>query len=157
MVNIPLSKCFLASSFNGFEQGKPLVPSICLPSYKTNLFIYKMKTEEYKIDLKTQSFTYNELDDTKYRLALAIEHDKEDIIREAEATHKEGFEKLYEIDSLEPYKIRVFSIDEKPLVAMIIYTIKYKDKEVNRTACGNYHFFHKDSLIPHPYAGSICW
>lgn len=116
-----------------------------------------METEEYKIDLKTQSFTYNELDDTKYRLALAIEHDKEDIIREAEATHKEGFEELYEIDSLEPYKIRVFSIDEKPLVAMIIYTIKYKDKEVHRTACGNYHFFYKDSLIPHPYAGSICW
>ena len=116
-----------------------------------------MEAEEYVIDSKTQSFTYDELDGKKYRLKLAIEHDKETIIREAEATHKEGFEELYEIDSLEPYKIRVFSIDEKPLIAMIIYAIKYKNKKTQRKACGNYHFFNNDSLTPHPYAGSICW
>ena len=116
-----------------------------------------METEEYIIDSKTQSFTYDELDGTKYRLKTAIERDKEVILREAETTHKEGFEELYEIDSLEPYKIRVFSIDKKPLTAMIIYKIKYKDKELYRTACGNYHLFWKDSLMPHPYAGSICW
>ena len=42
-----------------------------------------MKLEEYKVDLETQTFTYNELNNEKYKLDVAIKIDKEAILREA--------------------------------------------------------------------------
>lgn len=118
-----------------------------------------MKLEEYKVDLETQTFTYDELNDEKYKLNVAIEHDKEVILREAKESHGEIFEEIYDVDSLKPYRIKIYSVDGKPVLGMIIYIIDYKGTYncPHRQACGNYHLFHKDSLIPHPYAGSICW
>ena len=118
-----------------------------------------MKLEEYKVDLETQTFTYNELNNEKYKLDKAIKYDKGAILREAKESPGEMFEKTYDVDSLKPYKVNVYSVDGKPEVGMIIYIIAYKgtDNCSHRQACGNYHLFWNDSLIPHPYAGSVCW
>lgn len=116
-----------------------------------------MKLEEYKVDLETQTFTYDELNDEKYKLDVAIKYDKEAILREAKESHGEMFEETYDVDSLKPYKINVYSVDGKPVLGMIIYIIAYKGVDSYRQACGNYHLFWNDSLMPHPYAGSVCW
>lgn len=118
-----------------------------------------MKLEEYEVDSETQTFIYDELNDEKYKLEVAIEYDKEAILREAKESHGEMFEETYDVDSLKPYKVSVYSVDGKPVLGMIIYIIAYKgtDNCSHRQACGNYHLFYKNSLMPHPYAGSVCW
>ncbi len=116
-----------------------------------------MKLEEYKVDLETQTFTYDELNNEKYKLDVAIKYDKEAILREAKESHNSIFEETYDVDSLKPHKIKIYSVDGKPVVGMIVYIIAYKEIDSYREACGNYHFFWNDSLMPHPYAGSVCW
>ena len=117
-----------------------------------------MKLEEYKVDLETQTFTYDELNNEKYKLDKAIKYDKGAILREAKESHGGMFEETYDIYSLKPHRIKIYSVDGKPVVGMIIYIISYKGTDsCCREACGNYHFFWNDSLIPHSYAGSVCW
>ena len=122
-----------------------------------------MKIEE--VSINSNEFEYNGV---KYYAKSAIEKDKELIITEANKSHKEEFETLYDKDSLNPNFIRLF-LDEKNeiIYAMIIYIIKYKNKDYGvlsngRYACGNYYPIYtsstrKNYLQPHPYQTSICW
>lgn len=107
----------------------------------------------------------------KYDCDFAVKQDKKRILQEAEASHKEELEKLYDKESLNPYKVKLFVDDnDKPIYMMICYIIKYKNPDYGvlgngRIACGNYHPLHdcwldeKENFMvfPHPYQGSICW
>lgn len=110
------------------------------------------------IEIKDNSFEYL---DKQYDCSFAIEHDIKLIIQEAETSHKDTFDELYDRNSLIPVKVRLFFDEtDKPVFGMIIYTIKYKNKTTRRFACGNYYpiwTLHNLELIPHPYQGSICW
>jgi hypothetical protein len=116
-----------------------------------------MKYEEYEI--KDNSFEYL---DKKYDCSYAIKRDIKLIIQEAETSHKDAFNKLYNRDSLTPQKVRLFLDDrQEPIYGMIIYTINYKNQNVKRTACGNYYpvinWLDTLELMPHLFQGSICW
>ena len=109
------------------------------------------------IKIKDNSFEYL---NKQYDCSFAIKRDIKLIIQEAEISHKDTFDELYNRDSLTPQKVRLFLDDkENPIYGMIIYTIDYKNQNIKRTACGNYYPISNwsDSLEPHFYQGSICW
>lgn len=115
-----------------------------------------MFTKEF--NFRGKVFDYNGL---KMDCELAIEKDTEVIIMEAKSDdRKEEFEELYDEKSLRPIRIRMFfgEDEKKPLFAMIIYVIDYKNGG-SRTACGNYYPFYEEDgfLMPHQCQGSICW
>lgn len=112
-----------------------------------------MKT--YEQPMEGNSFEY---DGTNYDCKRAVRKDTESIIRQAEATHKDAFHRLYKTDSIKPEKVRLY-VDEKESIvyAMIIYTIDYKVGSVSRTCCGNYYPVMNNTLCPHLFQGSICW
>lgn len=122
-----------------------------------------MKTKE--ISLNSNEFEFNGV---KYDAEFAIKKDKKLIIAEANESHKEEFEKEYDKESLTQDHIRLYLDDKDEIVyAMIIYIIKYKNKDYGvlgdgRYACGNYYPIYnsdtgKNFLEPHPYQASICW
>ena len=95
-----------------------------------------------------------------YDCKSAIERDIKMIIQEAETSHKDSFDKLYNRNTLRPDKIRIFvDRDNVPIYGMIIYLIDYKDGNNSRYACGGYYGFDFGSsvLYPHPFQESICW
>ena len=95
-----------------------------------------------------------------YDCKSAIERDIKMIIQEAETSHKDSFDKLYNRNTLRPDKIRIFvDEDNVPIYGMIIYLIDYKEEYNSRYACGGYYRFEFDNsvLLPHPYQESICW
>ena len=96
-----------------------------------------------------------------YDCSRAIKRDIERIIDEANKSHKDSFEELYDKDTLKPKKVRVEFVDDVPKFGMVIYTIDYREGNVKRSACGDYYkiykWTHDSSLVPHPYQGSICW
>ena len=109
-----------------------------------------------------------EFNGVKYNAEYAINKDKRLIIAEAMDSHKEVFEKEYDKDSLTQDSVRLFLGGNNEIIyAMIIYIIKYKNKDYGvlsngRYACGNYYPIYKSStgknfLEPHPYQASICW
>lgn len=110
-------------------------------------------TEEYPII--GNCFEY---DSKTYDCSCAIERDIEMILQEAETSHKDSFDKLYNRNSLKANKVRIF-LDEKnnPVFGMVIYLIEYKNGSCKREACGGYYPFWENSLFPHPYQESICW
>lgn len=115
-----------------------------------------MKYEDYPII--DEHFEYDGKD---YDCSYAIKRDIKMILREAETSHKDFFDELYDRDSLTPVKVRLF-IDDKqnPIYGMITYTINYKKQNTKRTACGDYYPIYtlsKLALMPHPYQASICW
>lgn len=98
----------------------------------------------------------------EYDCKYLIERDKKNILHEADESHKDEFDKLYDRDTLEPLKCRVYlDYNGKIAYLMIIYTVDYRDSEEGkRTACGDYYpecNFGKNTLFPHPYQASICW
>ena len=98
--------------------------------------------------------------DKHYDCHYAIERDMKMIIQEAETSHKDTFDKLYDRSTLRPDKIRIFvDGDNFPIYGMIIYRIDYKEENISRYACGGYYRFEFDNsvLLPHPYQESICW
>lgn len=122
-----------------------------------------MKTKDIKIN--SNEFEYNGV---KYDAELAIEKDKKLIISEAMESHGESFEKEYDKDSLTQDHVRLYLDEKNEIVyAMIIYIIKYKNKDYGvlgngRYACGNYYPIYKAStgknfLEVHPHQASICW
>lgn len=116
-----------------------------------------MKYEEYEI--KDNFFEYL---DKQYDCSFAIKRDIKLIIQEAEISHRDTFDEIYNRDSLTPIKARIFFDNNENLIfGMIIYTIDYKDQDWTRTACGHYYPIwttnNKSLLMPHPYQGSICW
>jgi len=118
-----------------------------------------------EISIKGTEFEFNGV---KYDAELAITKDKKLIISEAMDYHKEEFEKKYDKNSLTQDFVRLFLDEKNEIVyAMIIYIIKYKNKDYGvlgngRYACGNYYPIYKSStgknfLEPHPFQASICW
>jgi hypothetical protein len=94
-----------------------------------------------------------------YDCQFAIERDVKMILQEAETSHKDTFDKLYDKNTLRPNSIRIYvDKDNVPIYGMIIYLIDYKEENDSRYACGGYYRFAFDSVFfPHPYQESICW
>lgn len=95
-----------------------------------------------------------------YDCQLAIKRDVKMILQEAETSHKDTFDEIYDRNTLRANKIRIFiDKDDMPVYCIIIYLIDYKDKSSSRCACGGYYPFEfsNSSLMPHPYQESICW
>ena len=119
-------------------------------------FNINMDTNEIKIiDGK---FEYlGKVYDCKY----LIERDKKNILREADESHKDEFDELYDRDTLAPLNCRVYLDNNDRIVyVMIIYTVDYRDGKCKRTACGDYYpmcDLGNNKLFPHPYQASICW
>ena len=114
-----------------------------------------IKKEEYPII--GNCFEY---DGKTYDCSYAIKRDIKLIIQEAETSHKDSFDELYDRQSLKADKIRIFlNKEDKPVFGMVIYRIKYnKDKTCERYACGGYYpFLYDKVLFPHIYQESICW
>jgi len=110
-------------------------------------------TEEYPII--GNCFEY---DGKTYDCSYAIKRDIKLIIQEAETSHKDSFDELYDRQSLKADKVRIFlDKEDKPIFGMVIYLIEYKNKSWERCACGGYYPFWDDKLFPHPYQESICW
>jgi len=114
-----------------------------------------IKYEEHPI--KNNGFKYL---GKHYDCHYAIERDVKMILQEAETSHKDTFDKLYDRDTLRPEKIRIFvDGDNVPIFGMIIYLIDYREENNSRCACGGYYKFEFDNsvLLPHLYQESICW
>lgn len=95
-----------------------------------------------------------------YDCHYAIERDVKMILQEAETSHKDTFDRVYDRDTLRPEKIRIFvGEDNVPIFGMIIYLIDYREENNSRCACGGYYKFEFDNsvLLPHLYQESICW
>lgn len=115
-----------------------------------------IKKEEYPI-IKDNGFEYL---GKHYDCRPAIKRDVKMILQEAETSHKDTFDKLYDRSTLRPDKIRIYvDEDNVPIYGMIIYLIDYKEENNSRYACGGYYRFEFDNsvLLPHPYQESICW
>ena len=114
-----------------------------------------IKKEEYPI--KDNGFEYL---GNHYDCQFAIKRDVKMILQEAEISHKDTFDELYDRNTLRPDKIRIY-VDENdtPIYGMIIYLIDYKEENTSRYACGGYYRFAFDNsvFLPHPYQESICW
>ena len=114
-----------------------------------------IEKEEYPI--KDNGFEYL---GKYYDCQFAIKRDIKMILQEAEISHKDTFDELYDRNTLRPNKIRIY-VDENdtPIYGMIIYLIDYKEENWCRYACGGYYPFEFDNsvLLPHPYQESICW
>lgn len=111
--------------------------------------------KKVEISIDSNEFVYNGV---TYDIELAVNKDKKLIIDEANESHKESFEELYDTDSLSPNYVRLFLNEKDEIVyAMVIYVIRYKNADNGRYACGNYYPIYKNYLAPHPYQASICW
>jgi len=114
-----------------------------------------IKKEEYPI--KDNGFEYL---GKHYDCQFAIKRDVKMILQEAETSHRDTFDELYDRNTLRADKIRIFvDGDNVPIYGMIIYRIDYKEENCSRYACGGYYRFEFDNsmLLPHPYQESICW
>lgn len=114
-----------------------------------------IKKEEYPI--KDNGFEYL---GNHYDCKSAIKRDIKMILKEAETSHKDTFDELYDRNTLRAKKIRIFvDGDNIPIYGMIIYLIDYKEGICSRYACGGYYRFEFNNsvLLPHPYQESICW
>ena len=114
-----------------------------------------IKKKEYPI--KDNGFEYL---GKYYDCQFAIKRDVKMILQEAEASHRDTFDELYDRNTLRADKIRIFvDGDNIPIYGMIIYLIDYKDGNGSRYACGGYYNFEFDNSIflPHIYQESICW
>lgn len=93
-----------------------------------------------------------------YDCSLAIERDIKFILKEAETSHKDIFDKSYKKETLQADKVRVFfDEDDTPIFAMILYLIYNKAGNYKRMACGDYYRVYENLVFPHPYQCSICW
>ena len=112
-----------------------------------------LKSEEYPI----MDNTFEYMGD-KYDATYAFKLDMKAIIQEAKTSHPVDFERLYDENTLRAESVRLY-IDEKerPIYAMVIYTIKYKDNENRRFACGGYYPVVDLHIEPHFFQQSICW
>ena len=112
-----------------------------------------IKNEEYPI--KDNGFEYL---GKHYYCQFAIKRDMKMIIQEAETSHKDSFDELYDRDTLIPDKIRLFFDENKlPIFGMVLYKLHQKRDNYWRCACGGYYPFWDNKLFPHLYQESICW
>lgn len=101
---------------------------------------------------------YFEFNGKTYDCTRAIKRDINMIIQEAETSHKDLFDKIYDKQSLKANKVHIFlDKEDKPVFGMVIYLIEYKDGSWKRCACGGYYRIWENLLLPHFYQESICW
>ena len=98
-----------------------------------------------------------EYDGKTYDCSYAIKRDVKLIIQEAETSHKDSFDELYDRKSLKADKVRLFFENGQLSYGMVLYTIHNKVHNYERGACGGYYTFLDNKLLPHPYQESICW
>lgn len=98
-----------------------------------------------------------EFDGKTYDCKRAIERDIKMIVQEAEISHKDSFDELYDRKSLKAARVRLFFENGQLSYGMVLYTIYNKVDNYRRYACGGYYPFLDDKLFPHPYQESICW
>ena len=97
-------------------------------------------------------------DGKSYDYTPVIERDIKMILQEAETSHKDSFDELYNKDSLKADRVHIYlDKEDKPVFGMVIYLIEYKDGSCKREACGGYYPIWQKLLMPHPYQESICW
>lgn len=114
-----------------------------------------MKHEE--IEVVNSAFSYQ---GKHYNCGHLIERDMKTILNEADNSHRGIFDLIYDRNSLEPIKCRVYLNDQDEIMfIMLIYHVKYREGKGARSACGDYYpvFGDSSNLYPHPYQGSICW
>ena len=95
-----------------------------------------------------------------YDCHYAIERDIKMILQEAETSHKDTFDEIYDRNTLRADKIRIFvGEDNVPIYGIIMYLIDYKEQNNSRYVCGGYYRFdfNHSELFPHPYKESVCW
>ena len=114
-----------------------------------------MKTND--IAITDGKFEYN---NKTYDCKHIIKRDKKNILREADESHKEEFDRLYDRNTLRPLKCRVY-LDTADNIScvMVIYKVDYREGNSARLACGDYYPVWDDvtTIYPHPYQSSICW
>jgi len=117
-----------------------------------------MATIKKECSIKDNGFEYL---GKYYDCKFAIKRDVKMILQEAETSHKDSFDKLYDKSTLRPDKIHIFvDEDDVPIYGMITYLIDYREGNNARYACGGYYGFNfggSSTLYPHPYQESICW
>lgn len=121
-----------------------------------------IKETEIYFNEECTGFTHNrEFYDCKYLFAF----EKQQILTEAEHSHKDEIENMYDKDSLKPVRVKLYlDNNNKIMYLMVVYEILYKDHSGGRFACGAYqiskNFFRSaDKTIVgyHMYQDSICW
>ena len=122
----------------------------------------KYKETEVQFNKEGTGFIYN---GDFYDCEFLTKIEKSQILLEAENSHKDEIENLYDKDSLKPFKVKLY-LDESDSIVflMVVYEIYYKDYSNGRTACGSYQpnlnivrIEDKFVVFPHPYQDSICW
>ena len=83
-----------------------------------------------------------------YDCQFAIKRDARMILQEAETSHKDTFDELYDKNTLRPCKIHIFVGEYNvPIYGMIIYLIDYKEGNKGRYACSGYYRFEFDNSM----------
>ena len=106
--------------------------------------------------MKDNGFEYS---GRHYDCGPAVRRDIAMILQEAEASHKDTFDEVYDRNTLRADHIRIFTDNDGiPVYGIITYLIGYKDGNLYRYACGGYYPFEAGNVLrPHPYQESICW
>lgn len=100
-----------------------------------------------------------------YNCEYLVAFEKLQILTEAEYSHKDEIDNMYDKDSLKPVRVKLYLDDnDKIMYLMVVYEILYKDHSSGRYACGAYqvskNFFQfegKTVVGYHNYQDSICW
>lgn len=119
-----------------------------------------MKTKEKETPVIDGKFEHG---GRSFDCSHLIKRDKAVILREADSSHADTFDRLYDRDSLKAVKAKL-NVGEDGSIEwlMIVYTIDYKAPDTSkRTACGDCYPFYelKEGVLfnMYPYQGSICW
>ena len=123
-----------------------------------------MNTKEIEIYFNEEGteFIYN---GDFYNCEYLVAFEKLQILTEAEYSHKDEIDNMYDKDSLKPVRVKLYLDDnDKIMYLMVVYEILYKDHSSGRYACGAYqvskNFFQfegKTVVGYHNYQDSICW
>ena len=123
-----------------------------------------MNTKEIEIYFNEEGteFIYN---GDFYNCEYLVAFEKLQILTEAEYSHKDEIDNMYDKDSLKPVRVKLYLDDnDKIMYLMVVYEILHKDHSSGRYACGAYqvskNFFQfegKTVVGYHNYQDSICW
>ena len=123
-----------------------------------------MDTKEIDVYFNEEStgFIYN---GDFYDCKLLTAFEKLQILTEAEYSHKDEIDNMYDKDSLKPQRVKLYlDSNDEIMHLMVVYEILYKDHSNGRYACGAYqvskNFFQfegKTVVGYHHYQDSICW
>ena len=123
-----------------------------------------MNTKEIEVYFNEEGteFIYN---GDFYNCEYLVAFEKLQILTEAEYSHKDEIDNMYDKDSLKPLRVKLYLDDnDKIMYLMVVYEILYKNHSSGRYACGAYQvsknifqFEGKTVVGYHNYQDSICW